>query len=398
MGAGGSIPFRGTRPTGVGVKEIDFDTAQFILNDDVALQFFAKFCNSDEAKDEQFPFSLLDTYQAISNMTEEYVSGKAINFVLPPPDQAAPFTDFLKTHMMQEYIVREVDKQDPDLELGDCLTRIHKDIVGIMVVRYFPRFLKSKHYSDYCNAVNNSVKTSENGTSIRSISSFREENSANLRLTQALSLMQHSDVDNLIQADYWLRPLFACCDNLPVCICVSTASKDRFGFPVIYVNKEFERVTQFTSKDIVGKSCSVLQDEYDLRNSVSEQDQIALLSNALRHATPVNCALSNKRKDGSVFKNLLSMKPIFDQEGNYRYVLSVQFDILDSRATQKKLKVAQNILALMPDVLYVNEDDKTFKPSRALTGLAVEGALGAVVESKEDSEYALDTLNEESTM
>lgn len=50
-----------------------------------------------------------------------------------------------------------------------------------------------------------------------------------------------------------------------------------------------------------------------------EPDQIAALSKALREAKPVKVALTNYRKDGTKFKNLLAMKPIFDSEGNYRF-------------------------------------------------------------------------------
>lgn len=369
MGAAGSV---GQKPTAAG-GEVDFETAQFILNDDTALQYFSKFCASDKVKsDAQYPFSLLNTDQAVDRMTEDYLNVEAIDFVLPTPDLAAPFSDFLQAHLIQSFTVNEVDKQDPDTELGECLNKIHKDLVGIMMVRYFPQFLRSKEYEEYLSFINESAKSPTGASLVRSITSFRDENSQNKRLAAALSLMQSGEVDNLVQSDYWLRPLFSCCDNLPVCICICTASKERFGFPVIYVNKEFERITLFSSKDIVGKSCNVLQDEYDLRNSISEQDQVNLLADALRTATPVNCALSNKRKDGTAFKNLLSMKPIFDQDGNYRYVLSVQFDILDAGATQKKLKVAQNILSLLPDVLYVNDAGPQFKPNRALTGLAMD--------------------------
>jgi hypothetical protein len=64
------------------------------------------------------------------------------------------------------------------------------------------------------------------------------------------------------------------------------------------------------------------------------------------------------------------MKPIFDQHGNYRYVLSVQFDILDTKATQKKLKMAQNLLAMLPDTLYVDDPNNEFTPDPELSALA----------------------------
>ena len=56
-----------------------------------------------------------------------------------------------------------------------------------------------------------------------------------------------------------------------------------------------------------------------LQNGPSvEPEQVEALRNALSSAMPVKVALTNYRRDGTPFKNLLPMKPIFDSEGNYR--------------------------------------------------------------------------------
>ena len=45
----------------------------------------------------------------------------------------------------------------------------------------------------------------------------------------------------------------------------------------------------------------------------AEQESIARISMALKEAQPVRVAITNFRKDGRPFRNLLAMKPIMDQ-------------------------------------------------------------------------------------
>ena len=194
-----------------------------------------------------------------------------------------------------------------------------------------------------------SLSTSTTSSTIQSVNAARE---------QSLVIMRKDEVKSLISDDFWLKPLIECCQKLPVCICICTADKARFGFPIIYVNKEFERITLYKQDEVIGRKCSLLEDQYDLNNSISEQEQIVALSTALKDAKPVQVALTNKRKDNSVFKNLLSMKPIFDQNGEYRYVISVQFDITDMKASGKKLQIANYIVDLLPDTIYFNDEMK----------------------------------------
>lgn len=57
----------------------------------------------------------------------------------------------------------------------------------------------------------------------------------------------------------------------------------------------------------------------------AEEESIARLTEALREAKPLKVAITNWRKDGTAFRNLLAIKPIMDQNGDYVSSLSPHF-------------------------------------------------------------------------
>jgi hypothetical protein len=56
----------------------------------------------------------------------------------------------------------------------------------------------------------------------------------------------------------------------------------------------------------------------------AEEESIARLTEALREAKPLKVAITNWRKDGTAFRNLLAIKPIMDQNGDYVSTFSPQ--------------------------------------------------------------------------
>jgi PAS domain S-box-containing protein len=169
------------------------------------------------------------------------------------------------------------------------------------------------------------------------------------QLDRALASVDLAEIDKLMKAGKWLTSLLVAVENLPVCVSLASADKNRPGFPLIYVNKYFERITGFSRSEIVGQNCRFLQ------GGKSEQDSIDRLSYSLKNAKPVKVAITNFRKDGMPFKNLLTMKPVMDENGKYCYVIGVQFDVTQDEATPAKLKLADEVMRLLPNVLLSTE-------------------------------------------
>ena len=137
-------------------------------------------------------------------------------------------------------------------------------------------------------------------------------------------------------------------ENLPVCVSLSTARKDRYGFPLIYVNKHFETTSGYERSTILGLNCRFLQrDNTGVSNT--EKESTDKVSVSLRNAVPVRVALTNYRRDGTPFRNLLAIKPVFDTDGVYQYAIGVQFDLSLDQQASSQFTLATNIFQLLPN-------------------------------------------------
>lgn len=133
-------------------------------------------------------------------------------------------------------------------------------------------------------------------------------------------LQKHTLQRSLATFD-WLQDILAYLEYLPYSICISTARKEQPGFPLVYVNRCFEDMTLYSRREILGQNCRFLQ------GNKSEAIPLKRLTQALSERQLIKVAITNFRKDGSSFVNLLAMKPIFDRYGQYAYVLAIQLDM-----------------------------------------------------------------------
>lgn len=249
----------------------------------------------------------------------------------------------------------------------------------ILLATVFPLFLKSTQYKAFLE-----LKSFESDVMVElprediHDGTTREERLNNLFLTTPLSntkdviasateTVDCIEMKNLLSAGQWIRNIFAAVEDLRLCVSIATASNERRGFPLIYVNKAFEQTTGYSRSQIVGQNCKFLQSDK------TEQDQILQLSNALAEAQPVKVAITNRRKDGSGklffspsyylfankaqyycttdFLNLLSMKPVFDQNGVYSYVIGVQCDYSREDLYVQDIKLVDDLLAILPNMM-----------------------------------------------
>lgn len=99
-------------------------------------------------------------------------------------------------------------------------------------------------------------------------------------------------------------------------IVVTDATRD--GNPIIFANKVFEELTQYSMDEIIGHNCRFLQgDDRD-------QPGINRIRSAVGFGTEINETLRNYRKDGSMFLNELTISPVLDAQGRLKYFIGVQ--------------------------------------------------------------------------
>jgi len=107
-----------------------------------------------------------------------------------------------------------------------------------------------------------------------------------------------------------------------------------------YVNPSFEKITGYTSQEVIGKTPAIL--------SSGKQDALwykDLWSNIKNGESWAGQHL-NRRKDGSEYEEFMSISPIRDDEGHITHFVSVQRDMSEERELEKQLFQAQKLEAV----------------------------------------------------
>lgn len=110
---------------------------------------------------------------------------------------------------------------------------------------------------------------------------------------------------------------------------------------LIYVNPAFEKLTGYTSEEILYQDCRFLQGDD------TEQQSVKDIRTAIEAELPVRRVLKNYRKDGSVFWNELSVTPYYDPQERLTYYIGIQKNVTQTVKLNEALaKAEQEIEAL----------------------------------------------------
>lgn len=120
---------------------------------------------------------------------------------------------------------------------------------------------------------------------------------------------------------------------------VTLADPDQPDNPIVYANEAFELITGYDREEIVGRNCRFLRgDDHD-------QPELARIREALEKQTAVTVTLRNYRKDGTLFYNQFTIRPLFDRDGQLIYFLGLQYDVTEKVRAEKELARLNALLA-----------------------------------------------------
>jgi diguanylate cyclase (GGDEF)-like protein/PAS domain S-box-containing protein len=91
--------------------------------------------------------------------------------------------------------------------------------------------------------------------------------------------------------------------------------------PMVYVNTAFEQMTGYTSAEVLGRNCRLLQSEQ------TDATVVRALSLAIRRGEEHHCVLRNRRKDGTPWWNELHLSPVRNEIGRLTHYLGYQHDV-----------------------------------------------------------------------
>ena len=88
--------------------------------------------------------------------------------------------------------------------------------------------------------------------------------------------------------------------------------------PITYVNPMFERMTGYTSAEVIGRNCRFLQ------GSDLQQPGLVSIKAAIGSCKNGYAILRNYRKDGSMYVNELFISPVKDSKGDLTHFVGIQ--------------------------------------------------------------------------
>ena len=121
-------------------------------------------------------------------------------------------------------------------------------------------------------------------------------------------------VENLSR-DLLAQAINQSCDGITI------ADAKQQGFPLIYVNEGFERLTGYTAAEVIGKNYRILQ------GMDTEQPGLDTIRAAVAKEESCVVTLRNYRKDGSMFWNELSISPVHGADGKLTHYIGIQKDV-----------------------------------------------------------------------
>ncbi|MFZ2302210.1 MAG: diguanylate cyclase [Gallionella sp.] len=155
-----------------------------------------------------------------------------------------------------------------------------------------------------------------------------------------------------ISRDLLVHAIDQSCDG----ITIADASKN--GFPLIYVNKGFEKLTGYSSGEIIGNSYRILQ------GTDTDQPGLDVIRAALANEESCVVTLRNYRKDGSMFWNELSISPVHGADGKLTHYIGIQKDVT------ARILLEQHLHQSNLDLQTLNQQLSTLAYTDHLVGLS----------------------------
>ena len=125
-----------------------------------------------------------------------------------------------------------------------------------------------------------------------------------------------------------------------VIVITEAKPQDEPGPRIVYVNPAFTRMTGYTSQEVIGRTPRLLHGP----NTCLEARK--RMREALQQWQPIRIELLNCRKDGSEFWVELSITPVADDDGCFRYWVAVQRETTAAKQREREMVAAQRLKAV----------------------------------------------------
>lgn len=312
-----------------------FEAVRLLLNDSVGRNSFRKYLKSEYAAEGLLYYEEVELFKSAEAGNIAVVSRSLCeNYLKPGSSNEVNISDAMKSKLLSLLINNEnlfAEKANIVAEL----VLSQSEVMAILAMNGFPRFVTSPTFKTW---VTEELQVAEK------VSPVTIATAPNTFAVSALSSMEAAEFEMICKGAIWLKQLVALAELLPVAVSIATANPSRRGLPLIYVNPEFTVLTGYSREECIGKNCKFLQ-----QPAKSERDSINQFVKAVHTKSPARIDITNFKKDGTYFRNLVCMKALLNQTGEVGYFIAIHLDITSEGLSQKISKFADSLLSTLPD-------------------------------------------------
>ncbi len=144
-----------------------------------------------------------------------------------------------------------------------------------------------------------------------------------------------SDVTEWEQTEERLRLLSRAVEQSPVSIVITDAEGD-----IVYVNPKFAEVTGYPEEEIIGRNPRILNSG---RHDAAFYER---LWETITSAREWRGEMENRRKNGDIFREAVSISPVLNPYGEITHFIAVKEDITERHLLQEKYQQSQKMEAV----------------------------------------------------
>ncbi|MFA9478296.1 PAS domain S-box protein [Phycisphaerales bacterium AB-hyl4] len=198
------------------------------------------------------------------------------------------------------------------------------------------------------------------------------------------------DITERRRAEQQLRLIESAVKQADEAVLITDAQLERPGPRIEYANPAFERMTGYTSEEVIGKTPRMLQGS---RTSRAVLDQ---LRTQLSQGKPFQGETFNYRKDGGEYVLSWHIGPVRDEHGRITHWVSIQRDITAQKQAEQLARQRQAELIHVSRLSTMGElaSELAHELNQPLAAISsyVQGALNRIGDTPLDPEASRDLL------